>query len=229
MSVFRRLAVGELAFFSTNDNLTAHAGGGQTNAFQLGSVEISRITTVATTGDSVMLPPAQAGLDLMLINHGANAMQVFGQPGDTINDVASATGVSQMQNSFVFYVCVSAGKWYTEGLANGFSAGYQTFSSVDSLTALAGGGQNGATPLTAMYNRVTTVASANDSVLLPASANGMQITVTNAAATNSMNVFPATGDKINALSANAAFAVVAGKTAEFFCATAGQWHSVLSA
>ena len=97
------------------------------------------------------------------------------------------------------------------------------------ITAHAGGGQANAVPLTSAMNRVSTVASAGDSVLLPASAVGLQITATNAAALNSMNVFPATGDAINALGANAAFAVAAGKTAIFSCSLAGQWDSVLSA
>jgi hypothetical protein len=101
--------------------------------------------------------------------------------------------------------------------------------STDSLTALAGGGQTGATPITTAMARFTTVATGGDSALLPVSQPGMTITVSNAAAANSMNVFPASGEKINALSANAAFAVAAGKTAEFVCYTAGQWHTILSA
>jgi hypothetical protein len=44
-----------------------------------------------------------------------------------------------------------------------------------------------------------------------------------------MNVFPASGEAINALGANAAFALAAGKTATFYCYTAAQWHSILSA
>ena len=108
-------------------------------------------------------------------------------------------------------------------------SGFRYYPSVDSLTAHAGGGQSSATPCTAMFNRFTTVATAADSGGLPASVAGMCVTVTNAAAANSMNVFPASGDAINALGANAAFALAAGKTAEFVCYTAGQWHSILSA
>jgi hypothetical protein len=108
-------------------------------------------------------------------------------------------------------------------------SGYRYYTTTDSLTAHAGGGQGSATALPSMFNRVTTVATAADSVVLPASVAGMCITVTNAAAANSMNVFPASGDAINALGANAAFAMAAGKTAEFVCITAGQWHAILSA
>jgi predicted RecA/RadA family phage recombinase len=102
-------------------------------------------------------------------------------------------------------------------------------SSVNALTAHAGGGQANATPILAQIARFTTVATAGDSGLLPAAGPGLEVTVTNAAAANSMNVFPNTGDQINSLGANAAFALAAGKTATFFSTVAGQWHSILSA
>ncbi|HZU32609.1 MAG TPA: hypothetical protein VFB79_15940 [Candidatus Angelobacter sp.] len=107
----------------------------------------------------------------------------------------------------------------------------QLGSGANNITAHAGGGQGSATPLTTAYNRVTTVATAADSVLLGATTNGPQppTVVRNDAATNSLNVFPSTGDAINNLAANAAFAVPAGKSAIFFCVAAGQWITVLSA
>ena len=214
----------------TQDNITANAGGGQSGAYPL-IAQTNRITTVATVGDSVKLPASTPGLEILLINHGANAMQVYGAGTDTIDDVASATGVSHMSNSAVIYICTSAGRWYTDGLAMGYAGGgLSTSSYVNGLTAHAGGGQASATALTAMINRVTTVASANDSVVLPATTiPGLVIYVANAAASNSMNVFPVSGDAINALGANAAFAIAANKTATFVCANAGQWHAILSA
>ena len=211
----------------TCDSITAHAGGGQASAFPLPAV-VNRVTTVATIGDSVLLPSSAPGMIIMVINHGANDMQVYGAGTDTINDVATATGVSQMASSECIYVCTSAGRWYVNGLGTGYSGSYETMSTIDSLTAHAGGGQASALPLTKMMNRVTTVATAGDSVELPQSVRGMNVVVINAGA-NSMNVFPASGDQINALGANAAFAMAAAKVATFFCATAGQWHSILSA
>lgn len=213
---------------SATDSITAFAGGGQTSATLL-TTELNRVTTVATAADSIKLPASVKGTTIMVVNHAANSMQVFGSGTDTINDVATATGVPHMPNSTVIYSCYTAGAWYTEGLATGFASGFQTMSTINGLTAHAGGGQGSALPLTAMINRVTTVGTAADSVILPASVAGMQITVINAAAANSMNVFPATGDAINALSANTAFAVAANKTATFTCPVAGTWHSILTA
>lgn len=99
----------------------------------------------------------------------------------------------------------------------------------NALTAKAGGGQSGATLCSADYNRFTTVASAADSALLPAAIAGREVVVINAAATNAMNIFPATGENINALSANTAISLAADKTMRFFCAVNGTWNSMLGA
>jgi len=109
------------------------------------------------------------------------------------------------------------------------TTGINASSAVNGLTAFAGGGQGSATPLTASINRVTTVASAADSVQLPAATAGKQIVVINAAAANAMAVFPQTGEIINALAANASFSMAANKTAIFSCAVAGTWNAVLTA
>lgn len=108
-------------------------------------------------------------------------------------------------------------------------AGTFSQSVTNGITAFAGGGQASATALTSMVNRVTVVATAGDSVKLPAATAGLSLTVINADAADSMNVFPNTGDAINALSANAAYAVAANKTATFYCAVAGTWNSNLTA
>lgn len=99
------------------------------------------------------------------------------------------------------------------------------------LTAKVGGGQSASTPVTAAISRYTTVTTAADSATLPLTANniGVTYTIVNAAAANSMTVYPNTGEAINALSANTGFAVAANKIAEFFCTNSGQWHSVTTA
>lgn len=100
----------------------------------------------------------------------------------------------------------------------------------DALTALVGGGQGG-TLLREGINRVTTVASAADSMNLPPTQNvtGEDLIMINAAAANATTVYPATGEKINALSANTGLSVAANKTIMFFITGPGQWHSLLTA
>ena len=211
-------------FESFADNMTALAGGGQVGATQIAS-EIARFTTVATAGDSAMLPQATAGLTLMVINHGAKPMQVFGNGTDTIDDQVAATGVSQMVNSVVIYVCTTQGKWYANGLGTGFSGSFETQSYADGITAHAGGGQNLAPLINTMMSRFTVVGTAGDSTTLPVGVAGMNLIIINATST-SMNVFPDTGSTINALSANAAFALAAGKTATFVTTLPGAWHTI---
>ena len=107
--------------------------------------------------------------------------------------------------------------------------GFQIEQAAD-LTAFATGGQASATPIATPVARVTVCATAGDSVKLPATTGKVstQVFVANGGA-QSCNVFPATGEQINALGANAAFAVAAGKTATFIVTAAGQWHAILSA
>lgn len=102
----------------------------------------------------------------------------------------------------------------------------------NAVTAHAGGTQAAGVPIVAAITRVTVVGTAGDSLTLPVSRAGLRFTVINASAT-SLNVFPnaagTTTETINALSANAAYAVAAAKVAEFICAVAGQWHTILTA
>lgn len=109
------------------------------------------------------------------------------------------------------------------------NAGLPILSSTNAITAHAGGGQTSATAITAALNRITTVATAADSVLLPASSAGLFVTITNDSGGNSANVYPRSGDQINDLGANNAFALADNKTATFYCVVAGQWNSILTA
>jgi len=115
------------------------------------------------------------------------------------------------------------------GSTPAFKTGRPRYSVAAGLTAHAGGGQASALALTARVNQVSTVATAADSVVLPAAIAGEEIVVINAAAANAMNVFPATGDAINALAANTALSVVANKAIMFVCAVNGTWNSILTA
>lgn len=125
--------------------------------------------------------------------------------------------------------------------------GFEHVSVTDSIVAFAGGGQSNAVQLDSAYNRVITVATGNDSVKLPSCQTGLSNTgvsnpavptgnsvglivwVTNAAAANSLNIFPQPSQSINALSANAAYAMAANKTSQFICGTNGIWYSNLGA
>jgi hypothetical protein len=102
---------------------------------------------------------------------------------------------------------------------------YPQFSSKNSLTALAGGGQTGATLLPASVNVVATVVNPGDSVMLPKEGGGKRIVVINAGA-SSLNVFPNNAtDVINSLAVQTAYAVPAGDVIEFVGSGNGQWYA----
>jgi hypothetical protein len=103
---------------------------------------------------------------------------------------------------------------------------------VTGITALAGGGQTGATLLTGQINSVDTVATAADSVALPApSYVGQEIRVLNNSA-NSMQVFGSGTDKINGVATGTGVAQAGGKFAIYQAlsvGTAANWYRNLSA
>lgn len=97
--------------------LVALAGGAKAGATPL-AYGANNIATVTTAADSVLLPFAFPGALVFVRNAAANATQVFGAGTDTINGVATATGVSQAGTTGVWYVGISgngdgtnAGAW----------------------------------------------------------------------------------------------------------------------
>lgn len=90
---------------------TALAGGGHAGALLLDK-DFNVVGTVATAGDSVLLPPSAPGMNVWVYNAGANPMQVFGSGTDTINGIATATGISQGVGALAVYVCRVAGNWH---------------------------------------------------------------------------------------------------------------------
>lgn len=93
--------------------LTAHAGGTKAAALVLDAAKtIHNVTIVGTDADSILLPPAVVGeVHLVSNSDAAQSMQVFGAGTDTINGVATATGVAQAAGKSALFYCVSAGAW----------------------------------------------------------------------------------------------------------------------
>jgi hypothetical protein len=105
------VSLGGLIGFGTTTGITAFAGGGQTSATALTTM-VNRVDTVATAADSVKLPVVSTpGVAVTVINTSANAVQVFGPGTDTINAVATATGVSLPAGKTGIYTWTSSLKW----------------------------------------------------------------------------------------------------------------------
>jgi hypothetical protein len=140
---------------SSEDNIVAATGATQATAYMM-TAALNRVTTVASSGNSVALPPAHVGKEKWVINDGANAMQVFGNAalGDTINGIATATGISQPAGTIYQYTCTTVGKWITKQVSDTF-----TNLTVNGLLTLGG------TPVgTFVNNGVTAVVTANTNI-----------------------------------------------------------------
>lgn len=112
------------AFYSSSqDNITATPSGTQATSLLLRQQQ-SRITTVATAGDGVRLPPAIAGASLVVVNDAAsNAANVWPSSqaqggaagGDKINaGVANAAFSLTVALGVTIFYCFSNGTWRTK-------------------------------------------------------------------------------------------------------------------
>lgn len=90
--------------------ITAFASGGQTNATQL-SASVNTVSTASAANASVKLTPCIAGRQQTIANLGANSIQVFGSSPNTINGIATGTGVAQAAGKIATYVCTGSGNW----------------------------------------------------------------------------------------------------------------------
>lgn len=95
---------------SYEDKIIATPSGNQATAYQL-EATISRLGTVTNNADSVALPSAVAGRWVVVINDGAANAQVFGKGTDTIDAVATATGVVLSAAKRSWFFCVANGAW----------------------------------------------------------------------------------------------------------------------
>src|ERR1700743_2036408 len=111
--------------------------------------------------------------------------------------------------------------------ANG-TAGLLT-SSVTGITATAAGTQSNSYQAITAFVEVTTVASANDSIVLPLAKAGLRVCVTNSGAGNSLQIFANGSDVINATAGNVGVALAQNATALFICTKDGVWKRFVSA
>mgnify|MGYP001562619387 CR=1 FL=1 len=110
--------------------------------------------------------------------------------------------------------------------ATTLAAGLNLTSISAALTAHVGSSQGDGAITTTVVNQYGTVANAGDAATLPTAVAGKVVIVANLAATNSMDVFPATGASIGIGSANAAKAVAAGNTYIFLAVSTTQWLAI---
>jgi len=185
-----------------------------------------QITAVSSTAATVSRDPTSSPT-----SHASGATVWIGQPnqfflGDPpMGTAVASTSPNPWVNAFDGRVWeVVNGAW--ERLA----APYTQMLGSASVTA-AGSTQGDAATLAAGYPQVITVTGANTTkaVTLPASVAGAMLIVQNAVTNESLPIFPAAGEVINALASNTAYDLAGAKTAVLACAVGGTWFTVLTA
>lgn len=91
------------------------------------------------------------------------------------------------------------------------------------VVAAAGSTQADATALTGVKN-IVTAADGTVGVILPKADIDRHVVVVNTVSNQTLKVYPEVGGVINAASANAAFSVLAGTEATFYCDAIGHWY-----
>lgn len=219
-----RLEQGDLQFTNLNFSegaITALVGGGQTGATALSYI-INNISTVATAGDSVVLPTATVGkVVYVLVASGATASpDIFPATGAQLGVLAANTAIRLTPGTHYSFEATSTTVWRVSRLGVG---------AINNITAFATGGQTSATKLAEGTNIIGTCATAGDSVKLPLIAfMGEQITVKNGGAT-AADVFPNTSGTIDGGSADAAVRIQPGQLVTFISTTTTGWQSTNSA
>jgi hypothetical protein len=106
--------------FSYQSGITAHAGGTQSACVQLNAnIMLYEVDTVASSGDSVCLPYAQAGDVSFLRNAGGQTLNVFGSAtnnpvtsaADTINGTAGSSAYTAASNTNTICFSAKNGVW----------------------------------------------------------------------------------------------------------------------
>lgn len=107
----RHLANGGNRSFS--NALIATAGGNKATGFQIpGGVAMINFATVATAGDSAVLPAAKSGNSIMLASAGVANMNLYAKGTDSINNAAAATAYVVPPNIPIILWCPIDGVWY---------------------------------------------------------------------------------------------------------------------
>lgn len=91
---------------------TATAGGTKAAAYQIpAGVAIVGFSTVATAGDSALLPAALAGTIVCVRNAGVASMNIYGRGTDRINGSTTATAYALVNDTSAIFFCALDGAW----------------------------------------------------------------------------------------------------------------------
>lgn len=108
-------SAGTTYYNSVSSGVTALAGGGQSAATSaVIQSQITVVTTVATTSDSLTLPVAKQGDEREVFNQGANSMAIFPSSGAGINALAANASFAAATSTATIFIAASSTQWYTK-------------------------------------------------------------------------------------------------------------------
>jgi len=114
------------------NGITALAGGAQAGSPVLG-YNVTEITTVATTNDSVQLPFAIPGAQVQVNNVGANTARIYANQSPNVNNAsaldqivanttvtktANATPITLASGYTLSFMCTTIGVWKQQAVAS---------------------------------------------------------------------------------------------------------------
>jgi phage-related tail fiber protein len=103
-----------------NQQVVAHAGGGQASATPINpQAGLVNLATVVTNGDSVQVPQATVGQSFVVFNSTAQSANFYANPAtnkvtnalDTINGSANANAYSLANGKSALFFCPVDGAW----------------------------------------------------------------------------------------------------------------------
>lgn len=117
------------------------------------------------------------------------------------------------------------GTWFRAGPVS-FGSGFHLTDITNTITALAGGAQSATATNLTIVDDVTTVASSNDSITLPAplAPYGRQIFISNSAASNALKLFVVTPGTVNGIATATGYSLAAGKAAHCISVSSTNWQ-----
>lgn len=196
-------------------DITANVGSTQATGEPL-YAGINEIGVCATAGDSVTLPSAVAGMQVVVINNGAASADVFPAVGDNVGGGVNAA-VAVTAGSVRTFIAYDATNWTTYGE-------YITPVAADQagVTANVGSTQATGEAILLGMNEISTCANYGDAMTAPAALLGSEFTVVNNGA-EAADIFPATGDNFAGYASDAAISLPPGASMTFHAYDGTEW------
>ncbi len=218
--------------FSTAATVSA-AGTTQGNGTAL-TADYNVVTTVAASS-GVVLPTATVGRRIIIVNRGANTLNVypFATGSQQIDALGANNPITIPVNGVMEFNAATTSRWYSSSTLTLTDSLITTPSLVaakvsTSASVTAGTNVQGQGALTADYNVITSAAANPSGVTLPVATVGRKVLIVNKGA-NPVNVYPVSGSTIDALAVNAAISLPVGGLLEFNASSITQWYSSYNA